>query len=209
MNSLRRTYEEKRVVRTFKTFLEETIKSAYSMEDKYRKLFDDLPIGVYIIGLGRTDKRLLDGEIIDVNPEALSMLGYIKEDVIGRSIFDLVLEEQIDEFRNRLEARLLGESYPKKFDRRLLKSNGDKIIVTTKVKVYRDGQGLPTEIMLMVRDMTESRLTELDLYNNKTFLEDILKTSVDPIVLTDKKGYIIFVSDVVKSIMGYQAEELF
>jgi len=51
-------------------------------EEKYRSLFDSGPDPIFVV-----DRNSL--EIVDANPRAFELYGYLKEDLIGKSILDL------------------------------------------------------------------------------------------------------------------------
>jgi len=53
-------------------------------EDRYRSAFDTCPDGVLIT-------QVIDGKILDANPALLEMLGYDREEIVGRKSIDLDL----------------------------------------------------------------------------------------------------------------------
>jgi len=54
-------------------------------EERYRKLYDDAPVGYHEVDT--------EGRIVNVNLKECEILGYAREELIGRSVFDLLVPE--------------------------------------------------------------------------------------------------------------------
>ncbi len=76
--------------------IEELRKTIESNERKYRDLYDGAP------DLYRTID--INGIILDCNKAYTNYLGYLKEEILGMSIFDHVTDESIDKMRNSFES---------------------------------------------------------------------------------------------------------
>ncbi len=75
------------------------LKAAY-----YKKLWENSPVACHILNT--------KGIITNVNQTEARMLGYKKEEMIGKSIFSFILPEQRSEARKRFRQKLAGERLP-------------------------------------------------------------------------------------------------
>ena len=80
---------------------EESLKKS---EEKFRELFDSAPIGYHEIDN--------NGCIVDVNRTELEMLGYLREEMVGKPVWQFVHDSELS--RKRVEAKLSGELPPTK-----------------------------------------------------------------------------------------------
>jgi len=59
-----------------------------------------------------------------------------------------------------------------------------------------------------IRDITGRKLTEKTIRESKDYLENIFKTTVDGIMVTDDKGFIVKVNKAIEQILGYREDEM-
>jgi len=63
-------------------------------------------------------------------------------------------------------------------------------------------------ICIYLRDLTERIRTERELYKTNVFLQNVIRCSVDGIVVVDVKGNVLIFNEGAEHILGYQAERL-
>jgi PAS domain S-box-containing protein len=149
----------------------------------YEVLFELAPIGIQ-----RLDEN---GIIVKVNQKWLETLGHKREDVIGKSIFEFVYEDEnskghIENARARFRARMKDEPRPKREGPRLLrKVDGTPFSARTKDTVLRGEDGKPIGVITAVEDIT--------LFEQLMEAEQLTKALQSLIGLTDFLGQIMFV----------------
>ncbi len=121
-------------------------------ERRYRTLFEDSRDAIYIT------KR--EGEFIDVNPSALKLFGYTREEMIGlnaRAIY--VNPEDRSRFQQEIEKRGAVRDYEVKFR----KKDGTEMdcLITASVRIANDGALLGYQGV--IRDITERKRLEAQL----------------------------------------------
>lgn len=117
-------------------------------QEKYKNIINELQ-DVFI----RTKITNDGNEIIEASPSAFKFSGYQPEDLIGKSpeifYFDL---SQRKEFHQKLFEDKKVENFPLTF----VKKNQDLIHAKVNAQLIYDENGVPTEIRLFGRDITES-----------------------------------------------------
>lgn len=117
-------------------------------QEKYKNIIDELQ-DVFI----RTKITDDGNEIIEASPSAFKFSGYKPEDLIGKSpeifYFDL---NQRKAFHQKLFVDKKVENFPLTF----VKKNQDLIYAKVNAQMIGDENGVPTEIRLFGRDITES-----------------------------------------------------
>lgn len=122
-------------------------------EDRYRALFDSIPIGLYITSP--------DGRLLDANVELVRMLGHVdKSELLARSVCELYADPQ--DRQKELEARS-ADGDVRRCETRLRCRDGRPIWVldTWRCVVARDGTLLRYEGSLL--DITEAKRLEGEL----------------------------------------------
>jgi PAS domain S-box-containing protein len=100
-------------------------------ENKYRALFEGVPVGLY-----RTSS---DGKILDLNPTMVQMLGYeAKASALGKNAGQFYLDQKD---RERATAILAQEKVLRNFDFQLKQPGGKMIWVQDNVHAALDSQG--------------------------------------------------------------------
>jgi two-component system, cell cycle sensor histidine kinase and response regulator CckA len=120
-------------------------------EKRYREIFDEAPIGLHEI-----DR---EGRIVRVNGTELGMLGCSAEEMLGKPVWEFVVEEELT--RRITLAKLDGDrSFHQTFERTYRHKDGKTLVVLVKDQVILDEQGRIMGIRSMMEDITERRRTE-------------------------------------------------
>lgn len=121
-------------------------------EQRLRSLWENAPVAYHVL-----DTK---GIIKDVNDTEAMMLGYSREELIGRPIFDFILPEQREEAKKRFEMKMRGQSVPKAENRIYLRKDGTRIIVDINDVLERDAEGRIVGIRTAMIDITERKNAE-------------------------------------------------
>ncbi len=117
-------------------------------QEKYKTIIDELQ-DVFI----RTRITAEGNEIIEASPSAFKFSGYSPEELIGKSseTFYYDLNQ-----RNAFQEKLFKEKVVQNFPLTFLKKNQELIHAKVNAQLVCDENGVPTEIRLFGRDITES-----------------------------------------------------
>ncbi len=131
-------------------------------EKRFRKIFAEAAISISLVDM--------DGQLLDANPAFLKMLGYKKNEVVGKSFKDLLHQEDA-----RISARLFKELWEGKRDsysreNRYLHKDNRVIWGQVTVSMLRDTGGLPQFAITMITDITDRKKAEEDI---RTYQEQL------------------------------------
>lgn len=149
----------------------------------------------------------LDGTINGWNSAAERLFGYSAAETTGQSITLLVPDERLSEVQDSLRRIGWGESIEHSETVRLRK-DGTLIEVSLSISPIKAPSGATIGIAKVVRDITDSNRTRQVLRQQTEELRRIFETSQDLILVTDIMGTPVQVSPSVKSILGYEPEEI-
>jgi diguanylate cyclase (GGDEF)-like protein/PAS domain S-box-containing protein len=153
-------------------------------DERCRALFEQSAVG---IGYASAD-----GDILAANGKLCAMLGYAADELIGRSIFDVMHAEDrasADEYRRRLLSLPPGDASGRN-EVRFIRKDGATGWAHIAVSLIRDGSGSPDYFIAVVEDVTQRKADERDLkYKNSVFAAQ-LNTSLDAILLVDENGMV-------------------
>ncbi len=170
-----------------------------STEEKYKALFERSRDGIYI--------NDFDGNIIDANQSALDMLGYKKEEIPSINYASLLSEDQLPLAFKKLEELIETGVQKEPSEFRLNKKDGGIIWVETLASLlYKDGE--PFAIQGIARDITERKLAEKTLRESEEKYRYLVEHINEVIYAVDEKGIVIYISPYIKTLMGYEPQEL-
>jgi PAS domain S-box-containing protein len=163
-------------------------------EERFSKTFYQSPVGIVL-----TD--LTDNTIRDVNDAILEMLGRTRQELVGQNVLqlDIQVDPEVRAAINR-DLREHGSFHNKEV--RLHMPNGEiRDILDSGVLLTVGGK--PHHLGLLL-DITERKQAE-----EKLHLSDQILQRVNAVVLVaDKQGKIAFVSPGVRTILGYEPDDL-
>jgi diguanylate cyclase (GGDEF)-like protein/PAS domain S-box-containing protein len=125
-------------------------------EARYRALFDHTHDAILLLDL--------DLKIEAVNDRAARMLGFSVEEMVGMDHRHIVLEDERNELRERLQQLLGGERLPI-YERTFLRKDKSKIRVEVDAALIFDSDGRPHYVQSICRDITDRKQAEEKLYH--------------------------------------------
>ncbi|WP_455222127.1 PAS domain S-box protein [Kaarinaea lacus] len=128
-------------------------------EEQLRELVQQASDGIFIANI--------DGQYIDVNIAGCKLLGYSREEIIGKTILDIIVPDETDRLLKSKEQLLKGRTHVAEWN--LQRKDGAILPVEVSAKILPDGrwQGI-------VRDISERKQIEEQLHNYREQLEEMV-----------------------------------
>jgi len=143
-------------------------------EKKFKQLYEKAPVPYHTLSPS--------GVITDVNETWCQILGYTKEEVLGKSIFDFVDEIERYVAQSSFDEKLKSkQSYIKGHERTYLTKGGDKRIFVIRDFFSFDNNNDVNAVYTIMDDITELKKVEGELSKSKKDLEKVveLKTNAE------------------------------
>ncbi len=180
------TYEEleKRINQLEKKLmkLKKTGEALQQSEQKYHTLLETTSQGCWWINS--------DLETIEVNPSLCQMLGYSPDEMLGRTPFDFVDDDNRKIFFKQTST--INKTNHRGYEITLTKKNGDPLQTYFNASTIRDESGEITGSFALITDNTERKRMEEDLRRSETQKQAILDASIDRLRYVDKDMKIIW-----------------
>ena len=148
-----------------------------------------------------------DGIITAWNPAAERMFGWSAQEAIGKSIEIIVPEDRRAELRDIL-ARIMRGARIQHYETRRIAKNGMPVDVSLTVSPVKSPTGEIVGISKIARDITARLKTNAALIREIEERRQIFESSVDLILVTDRRGNFLHVSPSALDILGYRPEEM-
>jgi two-component system cell cycle sensor histidine kinase/response regulator CckA len=165
-------------------------------EEKYRSLFQNAPIGIFIVDN--------EGNILDFNDAMLRLRGYSREDrlAIGRTSEHYYNPED----RERVIALVSKNGFVNEMEVKFKRKDGtpyDALLSLLPIEI--DGKSL---WHAMIQDITERKKSEEALRKSEEKFKALFEFAPDAYYLNDLKGYFIDGNKAAEKLIGYRKEEL-
>lgn len=161
-------------------------------EEKYRSLFEISPVGVILFNP--------EGEIVSVNDRACAISGWDRNELLRRSIRDIVPGKIADDFHRlfrslRRQGRLFLESEGRRH-------GGEVFPIELSITLFRwRGEELA---QVLVKDITDRRRADREI----SMLAQALKSISDAVTVTDMEDRLLFANQAFFDIYGYSPDEV-
>ncbi|MEM3576872.1 MAG: PAS domain S-box protein [Candidatus Bathyarchaeia archaeon] len=143
--------------------MEERLKES---EERLKRLIEYAPDAIYI--------NDLEGRFIDGNKQAEALIGYRKEELVGKSFFEAGIfpREYLSKVREAMAKNMRGEKYgPEEFE--LIRKDGERVFV--EVSSFPVSSSGKIEVMGIVRDITERKQMQKKLEEYTQHLEELVE----------------------------------
>ncbi len=168
-------------------------------EERFNRAFRSSVIGLNIF-------RLADGRSLDTNEAFLTLIGYAREELLGRTAFEINLF--VDPGMRSDLMRVLRETgYVRNVEAAFRQKSGEIRQVLMSMELF-ELNGEPA-VMALSLDITERKIIEVALQKSEERLREVLENSLDSAykrnLITDQYDYM---SPVFDQLTGYTEQEL-
>ena len=141
------------------------------------------------------------------NKKYLELRGKTKEEVIGKSDFELYPKEEA-EFYVEMDKNITNSGMPFEFGEWVQYPDGRRIYVHSIKTAQFDNKGNLVGILGIGRDITEQKLMEQKLVERESYLSTILETTKEGFSILEMNGNIVEVNESFCEMTGYEKDEL-
>ena len=175
-------------------------KKLENSEEYFRDLFDNLPIACF--GYDR------DGNFVAWNKAATKLYGFNKEDIVGRSMFDTIVQKKdIEATKGCIKDVFDGKSFDSLEWQDSTKEGKQVYVYANTYPIY----GLDGRILMGLSagvDITPQKEIENELQSSKEHLEKIMETPKSLIVELDTSMNIVRFNKGCEEVTGYLRHEV-
>ncbi len=170
-------------------------------EEKYRRLYNETPILLHSID---REERL-----VDVNDYWLKIMGYDRNEVIGRKITDFYTEASRKYAKEVTIPTFFRDGFVHNIFYQFVKKNGDLVDVLLSATAERDAAGNVVRSQSVIEDITErKRAEELLKKSEEKFSKFFMAAPAGISVSSVNEGRIIDVNKEFERSLGYSRDEI-
>ncbi len=166
-------------------------------EARFRDLFDDAPVAYHELD---TENRLTR-----VNKTELAMLGYTPEEMVGRPVWDFIVE---DPASDAIPVKIAGDLRLEATQRTFRRKDGTEIPVLMRHKLIGDADGKVSGMRSTLQDISALKRTERDLREAEEKFRGIFENAIEGIFQTTPDGHYRSVNPALARIYGFQSPDL-
>ena len=170
----------------------------HAREIHYRRLFESTHDGILILDADT-------GQIVDVNPFLIGLLGFSHEQFLGKKIWDIGIFKDIIASKENFE-ELQREEYIRYEDLPLETSGGKQIFVEFVSNVYDVNNS--KVIQCNIRDITERKRTEEALRETTEYLNNLFNYANAPIIVWDPEFRITRFNHAFEHLTGWKERDV-
>lgn len=121
-------------------------------EARFRKVFDDAPIGMGIVGT--------DGRFVLVNEALCELIGFSREELSEQTFREITHPDDLDKDVRLVDEMFAGKRRSYQLEKRYLTKGGGMIWGHLTVTILREGEGKPLYLLGMIKDISERKRAE-------------------------------------------------
>ncbi len=169
-------------------------------EERYRAMFENAAVGIT-----RVD---LNGVLVDINQKFCNLLGYARDELIGKAIKDITHPDDYGQgaaFRDQVTQGVMKSAVGEK---RFVHKDGSIIWARRSMSTVRDDAGDPQYVVSVVEDITERKQAETALRDSETRYGSVVAAIAEGIILRDKNAKIINCNASAERILGRTLDQM-
>jgi diguanylate cyclase (GGDEF)-like protein/PAS domain S-box-containing protein len=124
-------------------------------EERFRRAFDDAPIGMGLVAP--------DGRWLRVNRRLTEITGYNEAQLLERSFQDITHPDDLESDVAEAKRLLAGEIRSYQLEKRYLHADGHEVWAMLSVSLVRDEDGAPLHFVSQIEDITQRKQSEEEL----------------------------------------------
>ncbi|MBN1270082.1 MAG: PAS domain S-box protein [Kiritimatiellae bacterium] len=168
-------------------------------EERFRQFFENEPEYCYMVSP--------DGIVLDVNKAALRVLGYSKEELVGKPVATIYAPESQAQAREVVETwKQTGVVQDREMT--VLTKRGEHRTVLLSAGAVRDGSGLVVHSVSVQKDITERKLAEAAQRESEERYRLLVENLNAVVCSLDAEGIIRYISPAAQALFGFPPEEI-
>jgi PAS domain S-box-containing protein len=167
-------------------------------EQRYRRIIETAQEAIWVVDA--------EANTTDVNQHLAEMLGYTREELLGRSVFDFVNNSDRPEAARYLERGKSGSK--EQHDFRFRRKDGTELWTMVSSTPLFDGSGSFVGGLAMLIDITERRRSEEALSKREDRWRTYIEQANDLIFILNETGKMVSVNKATCETTGYGVDEL-
>ncbi len=162
-----------------------------------------------LIALGTTVYTVTDaqGTVLYTSPSLTNLTGFRAKDMIGRSVFDLVIPEDSESARHLFTKIAATPDHTARAQLRCWNQDGTQNVVEASVRNCLDDP-LIGGVIITSTDVTKQREMESALEKSETRYRTLVETAREGIAIVDHEEKLTFVNPAFAELLGYDRDEL-
>lgn len=164
----------------------------------------DLITNHMVDSVGQVDAK---GVFLYVSPSVKKILGYKPEQMVGKTIFDFIHHEDMEESLKLFE-KCVRESKPQKVRNRFRDINGGYLWIETVGMPLFDSKGNLESAVFSSRNIEDQVKVEEELKSALNYSRNLIEASLDPMVTISENGEIMDVNRASEDAIGLCRKEL-
>jgi two-component system sensor histidine kinase/response regulator len=129
-------------------------RSLEEAEERFRRAFDDAPIGMALVGL--------DGSWLRANASLCQILGYEESELLKLKFQDLTHPDELEASNEWVRGLVEGEYRSFAHEKRYLRKDGTAVWTKLSVSLVRDAGGVPLYFIGQIEDVHDRKLAEAE-----------------------------------------------
>jgi PAS domain S-box-containing protein len=146
-------------------------------EIKFRQTFDISPVGIVMVGL--------DKNFLHCNNAFSHSLGYLTEELVGKTIEDVTLREDRHIGMDEMMAIIKGELDISHVQKRYKRKDGQVVWGEVTITLVRDSERRPQYFLAIIQDITERKQAEEAIRLSEQQLKSYIDNAGDAIYVLD------------------------
>lgn len=150
----------------------------------------------------------LDARFVSVNDACCRLLGWRRDQLLGRDARTLVYPVDLGDATVKLDRLAAGESDAISYEVVATRADGSELPVLIDVSLVRDRDGTPRELAVFAHDLSEVAEAHERVEKQDAFFRGLYRRAVDPALALDAAGQVVYASPAFTRVFGYQPEEM-
>ncbi|MBN2017082.1 MAG: PAS domain S-box protein [Candidatus Cloacimonetes bacterium] len=169
-------------------------------EQKYQDLYDNAPDMYFSVSP--------EGIVKDVNQFGAEYLGYTKEELIDKTVWKVVHEDDLKEVKKQVSEIFKNQEEFSELEFRKVRKDGTVLFVHERTQLIFDGNGHPCELRIICRDITERKHTQHALEESEERYSIAVEQTGHVVFDADYLNQTIELVGAVEEMFGYEQDEL-
>ena len=149
----------------------------------------------------------LDGLLLEFNEAFAELVGSTREEILGKKRFQDFTPAEFHDLDDSIVKQVVSLGKASDYEKEFVRNDGYRVPVLLTPFAVKGNNGKPVALAAIIKDLTQRKLVEQELQENRKRITNIIESAMDAIITVDSSQNIVLFNTAAEQMFGCPSDD--